>query len=258
MTEGTRPVQEEDLHAFVDDRLDPRRRAEIEEALAADPALRRRVESWRAQRDALREAYAFKAREPVPAALDIGRLLERRATRPTRMRMVASIALALAVGALGGGAAGWFARGPQRPGEIARIGLEATAAYRVFAPDMIRPVEMDAKNRAELVSWMSARLGRPISVPDLSRLGYRFMGGRLVSAALGPAALLMYDDAQGTRITVYVLPMHGAMTEPLQPVRADAAGGYAWIDNRIGYGVISANDSPEMQMLAEQVRTEMR
>jgi hypothetical protein len=52
--------------------------------------------------------------------------------------------------------------------------------------------------------------------------------------------------------------MHGAMTEPLQPIRANAAGGYAWINNRVGYGVVAGADTPSIERLAEQVRTEMR
>jgi anti-sigma factor RsiW len=254
----TRPVQEDELHAYVDRRLDGGRRAEIENLLAADPALARRVEAWSQQRAALGEAFAFKAREPVPGGMDIARMIERRGARPARARLAAAIVLAMGLGAGGG----WFARGPQRPGEIARIGMEATAAHRVFASDMAHPVEMGAANQAELVAWISHRLGRPIDVPDLTRLGYRFMGGRIVAATLGPAALLMYDDAQGNRITVFVLPMHGAMTEPLQPIRANATanspGGYAWINNRIGYGVVAGTDGPGLETLAERVRTEMR
>jgi anti-sigma factor RsiW len=105
---------------------------------------------------------------------------------------------------------------------------------------------------------MSQRLGRPLDIPDLSKLGYRFMGGRLLSASLGPAALLMYEDDRGSRMILFVLPMHGAMTEPLQPIRANTAGGYAWINNRIGYGVVSADDTPAIQTLAEQMQTDTR
>jgi anti-sigma factor RsiW len=253
----TLPVREDELHAYVDERLAPARRAEVEAVLQEDAALRRRVAAWRRQREGLAEAFAFKAREPVPATLGVSRLIEQRASQPMRLRVAAAVALALVLGAAGGGAGGWVLRGRQRPGEIARIGIEATTAYRVFAADMMRPVEMDAANREELIRWISRRLGRPIDVPDLSRLGYRFMGGRVVAAALGPAALLMYEDNQGGRITVFVLPMHGAMTEPLQPIQANAAGGYAWINNRVGYGVVSGPDSPDIERLAEEVRTEM-
>jgi anti-sigma factor RsiW len=258
MSDAVRPVQEDELHAYVDDRLDLRRRAEIDAALADDPELRRRVDAWRNHSEMLHAAYAFKAREPVPARLEVSRLLAERSHTPAGARVAAGIALALMVGAAGGTAAGWYARGQQRPGEIARIATEATAAYRTFASDNVRPVEVDGKNRAELVTWMSQRLGRPLDIPDLSKLGYRFMGGRLLSASLGPAALLMYEDDRGSRMILFVLPMHGAMTEPLQPIRANTAGGYAWINNRIGYGVVSADDTPAIQTLAEQMQTDTR
>src|SRR5215472_13616871 len=46
-----------DLHAFVDDCLEPDRRAAFEAQMAANPALVRRVARWRAQNNAIRMAF---------------------------------------------------------------------------------------------------------------------------------------------------------------------------------------------------------
>jgi anti-sigma factor RsiW len=257
MTDSTRPVQEDELHAYVDDRLDVARRAEVERHLRADPALQRRVEGWRQQAEALRDALAFKLHEPVPSSLHLGRLLEQRDVRQRRglfsspWRVAAAMLLMLGLGAT----AGWTARGTQRLGEVTRLGMEAAAAHSVFAADPIRPIEIGPENQPELVAWMEHKLHRAVSVPDLSAQGYRLMGGRLLSTMIGPAAMLVYDDDHGGRITVYLQPMRSNVAA-MQPVNAGATNGYAWIDAHMGYGVISNGDA-SVHGLADRVQRAM-
>ena len=43
------PITEEDLHAYVDDCLEPDERLAFEKQMAQDPALARRATLWRAQ-----------------------------------------------------------------------------------------------------------------------------------------------------------------------------------------------------------------
>lgn len=252
-----RPVSEDDLHAYVDDRLPPGRRAELEGLLRTDMALRRRVEDWRAQRDGLRDALAARGHEAVPAALSLSSLAEaRRVTsrRTAALRIAAGVALSLGLGAAGG----WMARGVSGPTEIARLGLEAASAYRVYANLPGRAVEVDAANRAELVGWMTHALGRPVAVPDLSAAGYRLLGGRVLAAMYGPAAMLVYEDAQLNRITVYVQPMRRGDPAPMRPLAPGPVDGYAWIDGQVGYGVLSQGDQAHLHAIANSIRDLMR
>jgi anti-sigma factor RsiW len=257
MTDPIRPVQEDDLHAYADDRLDPGRRNEVEAHLQANPALRRRVEGWREQAQALRDALAFKLREPVPSSLHLGRLQERRAARQrwslfsSPGRVAAAMLLTLGLGI----ATGWTARGTLRMGEVTRLGMEAAAAHSVFATDPTHPIEIGPENRTELVAWIDRKLHRSVNVPDLSAQGYRLIGGRVLSTMIGPAAMLIYDDDQGGRITLYLQPMRSDVA-PMQPVSSGAANGYAWIDGHMGYGVISDGDA-SMHGLADRVRRAM-
>jgi anti-sigma factor RsiW len=257
MTEPSRPVQEDDLHAYVDDRLDAARRVEVEQHLRTNPALQRRVEGWRQQAEALRDALAFRADEPVPSSLHLGRLLEQRVARRQRgmfgspWRVAAAMLLTLGLGA----AAGWTIRGPQRMGEVARLGVEAAAAHSVFAVDPTRPIEIGPDNRGELVGWIASKLHETVTVPDLTGLGYRLIGGRVLSTMIGPAAMLVYDDSNGTRMTVFLQPMRSDKAA-MQPVHSGAANGYAWIDAHMGYSVISDGES-STQALANRVRHAM-
>jgi anti-sigma factor RsiW len=257
MTDPTRPIQEDDLHAYVDDRLEPARRAEVEWHLQTNPALQRRVEDWRQQAEALRDALAFRLHEPVPSSLHLERLLEQRDARQRQglfsrpWRVAVAMLLMLGLGAT----AGWMARDTQRMGEVTRLGREAAAAHSVFAADPNRPIEIGSENRSELVAWIERKLHRAVSVPDLSAQGYRLIGGRVLSTMIGPAAMLVYDDEQGGRITIFLQPMRSDVA-PMQPVDAGAANGYAWIDAHMGYGVIADGDV-SMQGLADRVRRAM-
>ncbi|HEY2134123.1 MAG TPA: anti-sigma factor [Acetobacteraceae bacterium] len=259
MNRPIRPVQEDELHGFVDGRLDPARHAEIAALLTQDPRLQQRVADWQAQQALLREAMAFKAREPVPPSLHLGRLMDARlARRSVPWRMAAGFVLCLMLG----GAGGWVMRGQQRPSDMMWLTRQAASAHRVFATDEIRPTELGSGDRTQLVDWISQRLGHHVDVPDLSRLGYHFMGGRLLAAVGGPAAMLMYGDGAGNRVTVYVQPMHGPERVPMRQVESagndtGAVGGFAWINGQVGYGVMAAAASPALHVLANTVRDAM-
>jgi len=262
---GMTLLREDELHAYVDGRLDPGRRQEVERRIAADPALRARIEDWEAQAEALRAALAPLAREPAPPELNPAELLQQQlARRAAPWRIAASVALVFALGAAAGGGATWALRGPPRPTEIARLQTEATTAWRVFASDTAQPVELDGEDPATLVRWMTQKLGRRVSVPDLSAQGYKLLGGRVLTAMYGPAAMLLYQDAAGTRLTVYLQPMSLGLPTAMQRVAAPSAAGvvdgFAWIAGQIGYSVLTrpggAGDA--LHGIADQVREEMR
>ncbi len=252
-SQGASPVHEEELHAYVDGRLDPARREEVARRLAGDPALQRRVEAWRSQRDMLQAALDIRHREPVPPTLSLSSLAEARLAAfrgPGWSRFAAGIVLALALG----GASGWLARGSQRPSEIARLSIEAVSAYRVFANDSAPGIELRPDNRRELSASLTQKLGRSVPLPDLSALGYRLLGGRVLSAMYGPAAMLIYADAQGNRMTVYIQPMRVGEETPMRSVDAGVVDGYAWINRQIGYSVMSDGDRARLHSIANQVR----
>src|SRR3546814_15092849 len=77
----------------------------------------------------------------------------------TLVRSCASLVLALGLGGVGG----WQAKSV-RVTAAAQPMDDAVAAYRVFATDRTRPVEMDASQGPELQAWLSARLGRPMAL----------------------------------------------------------------------------------------------
>jgi hypothetical protein len=65
--------------------------------------------------------------------------------------------------------------------------------------------------------------GGPTAPPDLSKSGYRLVGGQVVATGEGPACRLVYDDPQGTRITLLMVPVQKRDTSATQ--FAEAGGG---------------------------------
>lgn len=248
----TRPIGEDDLQGLVDERLDTARRSEVEAYLAIHPDARARIERIIVLREDMRAAFAPIAAEPIPAQLNLRRIVEarRRPQRPVWQAMAAGLLL------LVGGAGGWGLREMVLPAPtgIEALALEASTNFAVYAPDHTRPVELAAANRHELAGWFSARLKRPVGVPDLSSSGYRLMGGRLVATPHGPAGMLMYDDGQGTRFVMLMRPMAQPGDARMRAHTSDTSNGFAWAQDGLGYSLVGAVDPTVLHPLANEIR----
>lgn len=255
----TRAILEDELHAFVDDLLSEERRQEVQGYLDRNPETAEWVARLRGQRQALRNALSGIAQEPIPSRLNLRRLVEEReATRRRSQpwRMAAAVILTLGLG----GAGGWLARGQSEApaAGIASLSREASASYATYALDSTRPVEIDGAHKAQLSSWVSARLRRPVPMPDLSASGYGLVGGRLVATEHGPAALFLYDNGKGTRLAVLARPMSVERDTPEMRRNDGEFGGYSWADHGLGYGVVGNAGAGDLHPLADEVRKQVR
>ncbi len=236
---------DEDLHAYVDGHLSPERRRYIDACLAALPELAARVAQW--QRDAGDLRAALAGMPALPPRLDPVAVRHSRRTRVRRrLALCASLVLALGMGGVGG----WQANNIRVAAANPPMS-DAVEAYRIFATDRTRPVEMDAGQARDLQSWMSARLGRPLSLPDLDSYGFALLGGRMLSTADGPAAMLMYQDARGQRITFYVRPS-SRFSGGVEGMRGD--DGLAlkyWYRNGYGFAVVGRADDPRTRQVQQ-------
>jgi anti-sigma factor RsiW len=255
MTERERPITEHELHAYLDGRLWPERQREVERHLHAREELARRVAAYRAQRASLRMALAVAADEPVPPKLNLARLVEERLRqRHGRRRTAAALVLAFCVGS----AAGWYLDRPA-PSDLTQLAVsllqhEAMSSHTVYAADGRHPVEMAAGEQTHMAQWLSNRLRRTVAPPDLSQVGYKLLGGRLLATERGAAAaLFMYDDAQGNRLSVLMRPMARELTAERSDMSEGAFNGCSWIDKGIGYAIVAAMPDEAIDRVAEQI-----
>jgi anti-sigma factor RsiW len=253
MTGEDVPIDEDELQAFVDERLDGPRRDAVEAHLARHPELRERIAAERRQRASLRAQLQGKAAEPIPARLRIATLqAARRARLARRMSLIAAAVAIFVVG----GSAGWFANG-LRPALVAQaptttVAQGAAAAYRTFVVEVAHPVEVGVAQETHLLQWLSKRLGHKLEAPDLAPFGYRLMGGRLLPGGSGAAAQLMYEDTAGKRLTLYVRAADGTETAFRFQQDGDAAT-FAWIDQGFGFAVTATASREELLPIAEAV-----
>ncbi|SDV47298.1 anti-sigma factor family protein [Chitinasiproducens palmae] len=256
---SSRPITEDDLNAYVDGCLDAARQREVAVYLELHPDVAGRVAVYRAQRDALRAAFAPVIEEPLPPELDVARMVQtRRAPRARHawVQTAAAAVVCLCVGAAGG----WLLRGAdaRAPSGAQLLAREATASYVVYAPDPMRPVELRASEHAQFAKWASERLGRPVNIPDLTAAGYRFMGGRVVATEHGPAALFMYDDGRGARLVMLARPMAAQRDMPMAPHTENGINGYVWADQGLGFSLVGRVAPETLHPIADDARRQFR
>lgn len=252
-----RPITEDDLHAYVDQALEPERRAEVASYLDEHPDVANRVAGFANQRELLRGALASIADEPLPAELNLTHIIESRKRRPLRAWRPIAAMLLLGIGGLGG----WTMRSVLQDSSngLSALAHEAAYTYGVYAPDRVRPVEIRASDSAELTQWISNRLKQPVKVPDLSVSGYRLMGGRLVATSHGPAAMFMYDDDRGDRLVVLTRPMSSRNQDaPMMPQSSGDVAGFAWIDDGLGYTLVGQLPTDTLKPIANEIRKQAR
>jgi len=247
------PVTEDELHALLDRQLPPHRLAAVQGHLDAHPEDAERFAAYAAQRNALRSALAGLAATPVPSRLNPEVLLaQRRASRRSAWRAAAMVVLALGMGTAGG----WGLRGLIAPpaSNLTLLAQEAIANHIVYTADRRRPTELGADQREDLARWVSNRLNHHVAPPDLTDAGFKYIGGRLAATPRGPAGLFMYQNAGGTRLTVFVLPMGSAANRQPKYVDVGRLDGCAWINKGVGYTVVAPIPKPELERLSDQVR----
>jgi anti-sigma factor RsiW len=248
-------VDEAMLHAYADGQLNPSQRAAVEAWLTEHPEIAEQVRDWQAQNQALRGAFDPILEQPVPA-----RLAALTSYRPSSLMSWRATAAGVALFALGG-IAGWLAPGNSpfsEPSGATSFVADAAAAYRLYTVEVRHPVEVDAAQEAHLVAWLSKRLGSKIAAPQLGQFGFHLVGGRLlpgqiVAGQASPAAMLMYENADGKRVTCYVVTNGDTRETAFQFRQADGVSTFFWIDHGLAYAMSGEVDRDKLLALAREV-----
>lgn len=265
-------INEDDLHAYVDDVLSPPRRAEIEAWLTESPEDAARVHAYQAQNQALKALFNPVLAESLPdswhtlaAGPVMSAKMETKADSAGNVRTPAllsrwslqRIAAGLLV-AVFGGVAGWLGHGQYQSAERMALTVplfrQAAVAHVVYSPDARRPVEVAADQEEALVKWLSKRLGTPVSPPKLGTLGYELVGGRLLPGNAGPVAQFMYQDASGQRMTLYVTTENANKPETgFRFAREGEVNVFYWMDGKFGYALSAGIAKGELARVATAV-----
>lgn len=243
-----------ELHALADGRL-PAGDAERLRA-GLDAPVREESDAWMRQRAMLRALHGDWLERPVPDALHQAalRLQDARAERGRWLTwggMAAGWVLAFGLGwGLHGRDATLAAAAPSPPLLFAQ---QAAVAHAVYQPEQRHPVEVTAAQQDHLVQWLSKRLARPLTVPHLQEQGFDLVGGRLLPGGSGARAQFMYQNAAGTRITLYLGAVDDAQAEAFRFYGEGPVSGFYWVERGFGYALSGELPRPALQALATAV-----
>ena len=242
-----RDFTERDIHMALDGELPQEERADYEAWLDGNPEMKARNVRFEADRTQLRDTFAGVLEERPPDRLT--KLVTGEAGRAPagapRWRMAAAAALLLVLGAGGGYlAGGGLGLEAQAEDELAE---GAIAAHTIYAAERRHAVEVGADDKDHLLGWLSKRLGLTLIAPDLTAEGFELVGGRLLPAGQKTAALLLYEDANGNRISVYVTPEGTEKAKGIYKDEAGEASAIYWLDK--GWGCAVVGTLPREQLL---------
>jgi len=271
MSEQQTPITEDEIHAYVDGSLAEHRREEIDRLLEHDEGLATKISDYFSLNSMFHDRYDRVLSEPVPQ-----RLLppERRRWRdaanwPQFAGLAAALVIGVGIGvggmmsnvgghALmpGSGGDGHVQRASFTPGES--FARQSAVAHVMYAPEVMRPVEVGADREQELVTWVSKRLGTDVRPPILTRVGFELMGGRLLPGDDGPVAQFMYHDAKGERITLCISHRKiSSDTTAFKLYQDGSVNVFYWIDGDFGYAVSGAIDRKVLLELSHDVYSQL-
>ena len=191
---------EEDLHAYVDGRLDPDRRRDVEKALQGDPDRAAELEAW--QRDAQQLRAGLTEQVEDNPRLDPARIrMQMRDRRRSRVMMAAALVACMAFGAI----AGWQIRAA-RDFTMPPPMSDAVQAYRMFSSEAALKPDLETHDPAELQAWIDQKFPSAPHLPDLATSGFHPVGVRLLALLDGAGAMVLYRDDQGDAISFYIRP----------------------------------------------------
>ncbi len=259
MTLTQTPIHNDELMALIDGVLHPDRAWQIEQLAQHDHELAATIATFRTQRRELHASLAPVLDESIPA-----NLLPQAPSRFSMQRVAAAMVW-LAIGVTVGSLSSWQYLAhrdgapalAQRsiPPDLPRFAHQAALAHVVFAPEVKHPVEVGSMDEKGLNTWLSKRLQRTLQAPDLTRLGFSLMGGRLLPAEINrPAAQFMYEDRQGQRITVYLRSLAEATPETaFRFAEQGVVSTFYWVEGNWGYALTGELSRTQLLQIAHAI-----
>ncbi|GLU33724.1 anti-sigma factor [Trinickia caryophylli] len=270
-------IGDEQIHAYVDGTLGETERAEVEQAIARDPALAQKVNDYFSLNAMLHERYDRVLTEPVPKRLRRGPARHPRAAAnwPRFAGLAAELVIGVGIGMglglhLGKTSAPTVATAdpvaspaasqasPLVTASVANsadaFAQRAAIAHVVYMPAVDRPSSVSLSHEQDFVQWLSAKLGTDIHPPALARSGFELMGGRLLHDGSGTTAMFMYRDAEGQRVTLCVSRRkQGVGTTAFKLYRDGPVNVFYWVDGDFGYAISSGIGRDALLDLAHDV-----
>jgi anti-sigma factor RsiW len=242
------PPSEAEIHAWVDGRLDDADRLRVEDWLATQPERADEIRAWQRDAQQLRAAFGGFPTQARQTALDpvAVRGWRRRRLR-SRLALAAALVLTLGMGGIGG----WQARSLSGPAAAAPM-ADALQAYRLFAADRETAMDVTQRHAGDLQHWLDQHFEHAPELPNLRDAGFHPVGGRLLATDNGPAAIVLYEDPDGSAISFYIRPpARGAGALPRGDRREGQLAAAYWSGSGYNYALVSRANGPDLRALRD-------
>ncbi|RTZ66886.1 MAG: hypothetical protein DSZ29_02200 [Aquificaceae bacterium] len=246
MNKKDKTIQEHELHAYVDNQLDDERVKAVEKWLKNNPHDAQKVFDWQGQNIAINKYFDDEKYQQIPHQFDVKKLSQQ--NRRYQFQLAASVMMMLFTGLIGWFSHAYYQSESIQIAENYNFVSPAVSAYKVYSVDIKHPVEISADKEKHLVKWLSNRLGKPLSTPQLSSLGYQLVGGRLLAVKQGPAAQFMFENKAGKRITLFISNNPSLQTASFHFTEEQQVKSFYWVDKNLSYAL--SGDISRQELLA--------
>ena len=270
-----------DLHAYVDDCLEPDERLAFEQQMAQDPAIARRAALWRAQNSAIRAAFDGEGARAFPISIvrhqneTFGRAARSGTTgakpsgeqppRPTLSAVAETRRPAAKILARDGlrpwllwwlGLAVfsaclafvWAPAATVVPGK--RLGEAGVAAFHAFVRPGVEQVEFQTSDTAKAQAWLTTQLTHPVYLPPTPS-ALRLIGARIAPYPGAPAGFLVYRS-QDRAIGLLVQSLDAPPTTAPRLLAADGGAAAIWTWRGQGLALVGDLDGAALLKIAAE------
>jgi anti-sigma factor RsiW len=259
MNKNTIDIQEDDLHAYVDNQLSAEKVEAVEVLIRKNPEIAQQVHEWQQQNNAIAELFDKEEFTEIPEQLNVKHLnkkltpIEKITNKTTSWfySIAASLFLMVISGSMG-----WFAHDFSQPmsQNTKNFVNSAISAHQVYTVEVLHPVEVNANKQTHLVAWLSKRIDHPLTVPNLKEYDYNLLGGRLLAMREGrPAAQLMFENTEGKRVTLLISKNLSYHDQAFHLKNEDKINAFYWMDANVAYSVTGEMSSKSLRKLSTSV-----
>jgi len=245
------PPSERDLHAYIDHQLSDDDRRLVETFLASNAEVAATVRAWQRDAQQLRAGLSGLLQQPVNPQLTPS-MIRQRVKRQSRRHLASAAVLLIAVSV--GGFSGWQAREMTLVSAQAPM-TDALQAYRLFAQQGILPADFKVSDDGDVQGWLDRYFTRANRLPNLASAGFKPVSGRLLSTEQGPAAMVVYENLEGQKISFYIRPPGPRnLFLPRGSRRDGELQAEYWSGAGYNYAMVSPSDTSAAQMLKQTVQ----
>jgi len=256
-------IQEDDLHAYVDNQLSADKVEAVEALMRKDPNIAEQVLEWQKQNNEIAKLFENRDFTEIPDQLNLEKLKKKpnkkliktedrqRKSTPWFYSMAASLFLMVISGSIG-----WFAHDLSQPlsQNTKNFVNSAISAHEVYSVEVLHPVEVKANQKDHLVAWLSKRINHTFTAPNLKEYNYSLLGGRLLAMKKGkPGAQLMYENPEGKRVTLLISKNKTYHDQSFHLKKVDNINAFYWMDSKVAYSLTGEVNSKFLRDISTSI-----